>query len=326
MTTPLHVARPHRGLDRIGPWIALQELPKHLANLLPFLLGTTLAYWDAGEISWPVFLVSMLALFLLTDGTYIANEYFDYDADRRNLARIGGEDRVGVTTTGGTRVLVKGLIARRDALRAAVLCFLLAIPVGLYLQFVLDTGPLTLPLGALALFIGWFYSAPPIKASYRGLGELFIGIGQGLVIFGAYYVQRGVSMLPVVVSLPWFLALPALKIIRQYPDYDADLTSGKRGLAAIFGRAPMARVYAVLIGLAILSLVPIAATVRSASALLLLVPVVLLGRSALVMARGQWRDRERLERAAIDGFVGMLAIPLALTLAFLIPALLLWVR
>jgi 1,4-dihydroxy-2-naphthoate octaprenyltransferase len=191
---------------------------------------------------------------------------------------------------------------------------------------VLHTGPLTLPLGALALFIGWFYSAPPIKASYRGLGELFIGVGQGLVIFGAYYVQRGASMLPLVVSVPWFLALPALKIIRQYPDYDADLTSGKRGLAAIVGRAPMAGVYVVLIVLAMLSLVPIALTIRSPSAVLLVIPSVLLGRSALVMARGEWRDRERLERAAVDGFVGMLTIPLALTLAFLIPALFVWVR
>lgn len=322
MTTQLQFA-PRRTLrERLGPWIALQELPKHLANVLPFLLGTTLAYWYAGQIDWTVFAVAALALFLLTDGTYIANEYFDYDADRINDARIGGNDRVGVTTTGGTRVLVKGLIARPLALRAAVICFLLAIPLGLYLQLGLGTGPLTVPLGVLATLIGWFYSAPPVKASYRGLGELFIAIGQGLVIFGAFYVQAGAHAFPLLVSLPWFLALPALKIIRQYPDYDADLASGKRGLTALFGRERMARVYVTLIVLSIFTMLPIALVLESVTAALLLIPAFLLARSALVMSRGQWRVPARLEQAAIDGFVGMLTIPVVLTAAFLIPALL----
>jgi 4-hydroxybenzoate polyprenyltransferase len=114
----------------VRAWIALQELPKHLANILPFLLGTALAYWDAGSLNWSVFGVSLLAVFLLTNGTYIANEYFDYESDAANDARIGGAQRVSVTTTGGTRVLVRGLIPRQHALVAAVVCFLFAIPVG----------------------------------------------------------------------------------------------------------------------------------------------------------------------------------------------------
>ena len=150
MTTAAATARPPGAWARIRPWIDLQELPKHLANVLPFLLGTTIAYWQSGRIDWLVFGVALLALFLLTDGTYIANEYFDYENDKLNVGRIGGADAVGVTTTGGTRVLVKGLIARRHALIAAVIAFLLAIPVGLFLRFGLDTGPLTIPLGLLA--------------------------------------------------------------------------------------------------------------------------------------------------------------------------------
>ena len=254
MTTAAASVRPPGVWARIRPWIDLQELPKHLANVLPFLLGTSLAYWQSGRIDWLVFGVALLALFLLTDGTYIANEYFDYENDKLNVGRIGGADAVGVTTTGGTRVLVKGLITRRHALIAAVIAFLLAIPVGLFLRFGLDTGPLTIPLGLLAVFIGWFYTAPPIKACYRGLGEIFIAVGQGLVVFGAYYVQLGFSTLPLLVSLPWFIALPALKIIREFPDYDADRATGKRGLTLRFGRERMAVVYDALIVLAVLAL------------------------------------------------------------------------
>jgi 1,4-dihydroxy-2-naphthoate polyprenyltransferase len=192
----------------------------------------------------------------------------------------------------------------------------------MYLQLRLGTGPLTVPLGALALFIGWYYTAPPVRASYRGLGELFIAVGQGLVIFGAYYVQQGWSVLPLLVSLPWFVALPALKILRQFPDHDADAATGKRGLTIIFGRERMALVYAVLIAAAILLFIPIAGVLRSPLLLLALAPAALLARSMLLMASGAWTDAQQLERAAVSGFTGMLLIPVALAAAFFIDTLL----
>jgi len=303
--------------SRIRPWIDLQELPKHLANILPFLLGTTVAYWESGHIDWTVCAVALLALFLLTDGTYVSNEYFDYENDRLNQTRIGGSEAVGVTTTGGTRVLVRGLIPRRHALFFAVAAFLLAIPVGLYLQVGLGTGPLTLPLGLLGLFIGWFYTAPPIKACYRGLGELFIAVGQGIVIFGAYYVQNGFSWLPLLVSLPWFIALPALKIIREFPDFEADQATGKRGLTLRLGRDRSAMVYDVLLLLAVLAFVPTYLILHSPAFWLVLLPASFLVRSVSLTIAGRWKEPGRAEAAAVAGFIGMLLIPVSLTAAFL---------
>ena len=303
--------------SRIRSWIDLQELPKHLANILPFLLGTAVAYWESGQIDWTVFAVALLALFLLTDGTYVSNEYFDYENDRLNETRIGGPDAVGVTTTGGTRVLVKGLIPRRHALIFAVVAFLLAIPVGLYLQVRLGTGPLTIPLGLLGLFIGWFYTAPPIRACYRGFGELFLALGQGIVIFGAYYVQNGFSWLPLLVSLPWFIALPALKIIREFPDFEADQATGKRGLTLRLGRERSAVVYDVLLLLAVLAFVPVWFILRSPAYWLVLIPAFFLLRSTWLTVGGHWKEPGKAEAAAVAGFIGMLLIPVSLTAAFL---------
>lgn len=316
----------HHGFrwSALKPWIQIQELPKHLANILPFILGTVLAYWEGGTLNWAVFWVSLVALYFLTNGTYIGNEYFDYENDKSNTTRIGGADKVGVTTTGGTRVLVKGLIPRRHALIASIASFVLAIPLGLYLQFGLGTGPLTIPLGVLAVFIGWFYTAPPIRASYRGLGELFIAVGQGLVIFGAFYVQRGFSMLPLVASLSWFVALPALKIIREFPDYEADRNTGKRGLTMIFGRERMARIYGVMIVVAIALFIPVFLMLDSLLAAIVLVPAALLGRSAVITLSGQWRDPVKMETAAVSAFTGMLLIPVTLTVVFLIAAIRRW--
>jgi 1,4-dihydroxy-2-naphthoate octaprenyltransferase len=308
----------------IRPWIDIQELPKHLANVLPFLLGTVLAYWEVGTLNWAIFWVSLIALYFLTNGTYIGNEYFDFENDRANTSRIGDADKVGLTTTGGTRVLVKGLIPRRQALIASIASFALAIPLGLYLQFVLGTGPLTIPLGLLALFIGWFYTAPPIRASYRGFGELFVAVGQGLVIFGAYYVQHGFSWLPIVASLSWFVALPALKIIREFPDYDADRSTDKRGLTIIFGRERMATTFGIMVLVAIALFAPILLVLDSLLSVIILIPAALLARAALITLSGDWRDPVKMETAAVSAFTGMLLIPVTLMVVFLISAVRRW--
>ncbi|NLD72850.1 MAG: prenyltransferase [Chloroflexi bacterium] len=304
--------------QRVRPWLELQELYKHPVAQLPYILGAVLAWRLGGSLDWGLFFVGMVALFLLTDGTYVSNEYFDYENDSANDDRIGGAHQVGVTTTGGTRVLVQGLVKRRHALIFSVACFALAVPLGLWMQFRMDSGPLTLPLGALGIFVGWFYSAPPIRAAYRGWGEAFMAVGFGLIVFGAYYIQHGFSTVPLVVLLPWAVAIPALKILREFPDYEADVATGKRNLTVQFGRQRMAAVYSVMIVAAILLIAPLSRLVSAPAFLVALLPAILLIRSVVPMVRGQWRDKARLEAACASGFVGMLTIPLAMTIALLI--------
>jgi 4-hydroxybenzoate polyprenyltransferase len=62
--------------------------------------GTAIAWSEAGVIDWRVFAVSIVITYFITNGAFISNEYFDYESDRINVERVGG-DKVGVTTTGG---------------------------------------------------------------------------------------------------------------------------------------------------------------------------------------------------------------------------------
>jgi 1,4-dihydroxy-2-naphthoate octaprenyltransferase len=312
-----------RWSSKLVAWIRIQELHKHPVSLFPLLLGTAIAWYEAGAIDWRVFAAALAANYFITNGTYISNEYFDYETDRINVGRIGGESKVGVTTTGGTRVLVEGLLPRRHALIASILFFLAAVPIGALLCFHLGAGPLTIPVGVAALLIGWFYTAPPAKASYRGLGELFLCVGFTMPLLLGYYLQRGFSWLPLIVAPPYTLHTCAMKILREFPDYEADLAAGRRNLVVIFGRERMAKIYILLTACALTSFIPISFIVGATPALLLLLlPSYLLLKSLNVMIKGRWRSREGLEEACKDGFIGMLFIPLALTGIFILKRLL----
>ncbi len=306
--------------SNLRAWIEIQELPKHIAVVFRIALGGVLAWWATGIFSWPVFLITLISVFFIANGAFISNEYFDYETDRINLGRLGGR-RQGLTSTGGTRVLVEGLIPLRHALLASLLFFLLAAPLGLLLQFHFNTGPLTIPLGAAGMLIGWFYTAPPIQAAYRGLGEIFMMAGYGLLIITIYYTQAGLSWLPVAVASTQFAAVPAIKLLRAFPDAEADAAAGKRTLAVIFGRERMSRVYIVLMAAAILLFIPTFLITRSPWAALNLGPALYLGWSLVPMLNGRWRTRQGLELACRQGFLGLMLSPLTLSLTFLMDGL-----
>jgi 1,4-dihydroxy-2-naphthoate octaprenyltransferase len=301
-------------------WIEIQELPKHIAVVFRIALGGVLAWWATGLFSWPVFLITLLSVFFMANGAFISNEYFDYETDRINRGRLGGS-RQDLTSTGGTRVLVEGLIPLRHALIASLVFFLLAVPLGLLLQFFFKTGPLTIPLGTAGMLIGWFYTAPPVRAAYRGLGEIFMMLGYGLLIITIYYTQAGLSWLPVAVASTQFAAVPAIKLLRAFPDAEADAAAGKRTLAVIFGRERMSRVYIILMTAAILLFIPTFLITRSPWALINLLPVLYIGKSLVPMLSGRWRTREGLEQACRKGFLGLMLSPLTLTLTFLMDRL-----
>ena len=303
--------------EKLKAWVSIQEFPKHLAVIFRLALGSILAWTMTGEFSWPVCLLMILAMFLLTDGAFVSNEYFDYHTDMINTKHIGNDGQ-GVNSTGGTRVLVKGLLSRKEALWFSIACYILSIPIGIILQFHFHTGPWTIPLGVIGIFAGWFYTAPPVRAAYRGYGEIFMAVAYYLVIFTTYYVQAGFSWIPIMVGLTQLMASPAAKFIRAFPDAEADREAGKRTPVVKYGPEKIIKVYAVLVILAIIGFIPTFLITRSPFALLTLIPTFFFIKGLIPVFNGQWRTREGLVACCKNNFQGNVISPMVLAVIFLL--------
>ncbi len=299
-------------------WIEVQKFPRHSNDVFSFVLGSVLAWYRAGVFNWGIFICGLLAVFFIANGIYLTNEAQDYEGDRLNMGRIGGRGGMGLATTGGTQVLVRGKLKPTQVQTVGLLFFALAIPLGLIIQFVFHAPPWTIPLGVVGMFITYSYSNPPIKASYHGLGETFMMVGYAMLVFTAYYMQAGASWFPVLIALPRILTVPALKIIREFPDREADKASGKNTLVVIFGQAVMSRVYVVLVILALLAFIPTFFVTGSLFSVLNLLPAFYLVQSVIPMALGKWHNREELEKSCRMGFIGLLWTPVTLALTFLL--------
>ncbi len=170
-----------------------------------------------------------------------SNDYFDYETDMINSQRGN--------FSGGSGALVEGLIERKWAITFSIICFIISAVIFLMLAYILETGPLTMPIYLIGAFLAYAYVGPPFKFAYRGLGEIALGSAAGFLIISiAVYLQTGtISNLSILTSIPlffiYFISLLGLEI----PDWHSDKFTGKRNLIVKLGKTKAAQLYLALL-------------------------------------------------------------------------------
>ena len=258
-----------------------------IASTLPFAIGSVLAAYRTGRFNWPVFLLASLVVFLINSATNAGNTYFDYETDLQN------QDFSAYS--GGIRILVEGKITnRRHALYFALALLLLGGPLGLALYFLLHTGPWTLPLGFIGALAGWFYTSPPFKLCYRGLGEFVIAGCSGLLtVITGYYLQAGHfawAMLPAGGALA--AGILNVILINEFADRPSDARSGKITWLVRLGPERAARAYQLNQAITLLFLI---------AAPLLGLPWYVGWGTAAVAFPQAWRNRQAIRAGAWAG-------------------------
>ncbi|MCC5870935.1 MAG: prenyltransferase [Gammaproteobacteria bacterium] len=224
---------------RLRAWLQASRLPSQVYLFLPLLLGQLLAWRVTGEWSWLVFV--LVQAFGVFDQLYIvyANDVADEDTDRDNTT--------ATPFSGGSRVLVEGVLSSAVLLRASWLMVGLALA-STVLIGVVTSHWLPLPLAMLGIALLWAYSFPPLRLSYRGGGELLQTLGLGGVLpLLAFSAQAGD-----LAGFPWLLfavLLPlnlATAIATALPDAPSDARANKRTLVVKYGAGPARRFILVL--------------------------------------------------------------------------------
>ena len=200
--------------------------PLFLLGALPlYMLGISLSWHDGYRIRLFTLLSGLVLTWLVQLATHYNNEYRDLATDRA----IETPTRI----SGGSRVLVNGLVPAKAARFAGIVAFALAVAVALALVFALGAGYFTLLFAGVALVIGWCYSEPPLKLDSRGLGEAgIVFLACFLLPTTAYYIQTStVSLFLLLVSVPLALITFAVTLATEAPDIAADHATGKLTLA-----------------------------------------------------------------------------------------------
>ncbi|NLG50769.1 MAG: prenyltransferase [Chloroflexi bacterium] len=209
--------------------LKLGRLHMIVAGFLLFSLGALVALYDSAPFGMGRFLLGFLILMPAHLSLHYSNDYWDAEADRF------GEPTM---FTGGSGVLVSSPQLRPVARWLALALMLCSMMVSVIFVLAFAFPAWLLGYALLGNLLGWFYAAPPIRLSYRGLGEISTTLTVGLLMPGlGYLTTRGG-----VADSFWLLTIPmlcygvAFILSVQIPDMEADRQGGKRTLVTRIGR------------------------------------------------------------------------------------------
>ena len=205
------------------------------AGLLPYLLGAAWAHAIAGRFDAPVFWSGLFGVVLSVIGVEAFNEYFD--------ARMGTDRVFNPEELPPVPVAIFWL---------GSVAFACALAMGIYLA--MRGGWPILAFALLGGAAAIFYEAPPIRWSYRGLGELVIALSYGpWMVMGSFYLHTGALSWDVFwASLVPGLLIMSLAVVNAIPDFHQDRLVGKRNLVVRVGRRNAVRLYVSLAAAALL--------------------------------------------------------------------------
>lgn len=206
-------------------------------GVLMYALGAGTAWYERGSLATTPLLVGLLVVLMVQMMTNYVNEYWD----------SGDDARVSLRTpfSGGSGVAAAGKISTQTLYRVAAACAVAGALLTLVLGVTGHLPWLSLSLVVLAACGGISYSQPPLRLVARGVGEISAAmIVCFLTPLVGYSLQAdGVSLRVVLTCLPVVAMQFAMLLAIEFPDYDADLVTGKRNLVVRLGPARAAWLY-----------------------------------------------------------------------------------
>jgi 1,4-dihydroxy-2-naphthoate octaprenyltransferase len=218
--------------EKVRAWLRLARLQFQPMYVVNYSIGAAAAYTAHQVFNVSVYVLGLILISLGVICAAVTNDYYDYPSDRLNTKR-------GVFNA-GSGVLVDGTLGFNEVKKGILVLLGLILVFGvLLIQVAKDVfTSLILVFGLLGIFLFLGYSVPPLKFSYRGLGEIAMSVMTApFPVLLGYLIQTGrwTDPLPWLVSIPLFLATLTAGALGSLPDYHADMQVSRKRFAVIFG-------------------------------------------------------------------------------------------
>jgi 1,4-dihydroxy-2-naphthoate polyprenyltransferase len=207
-------------------WYQASRAPFFVATLIPLGLGGAVAsvqgHWNPG-----IWMIVLAASFLVHFATNLANDYYDH------ISGVDSDDSLG-----GSRVIQEGMISADTVRRVMTIFYLISLGLGIWVTWLSGTWWLIL-LMIFSFVSSFYYTAPPFRYGYRGLGELFVGMNMGpaMVVGSAAALTGQFVPRALWLSVPIGLSVALILYYQSLSDIEVDEETGKKTLAVRLGRS-----------------------------------------------------------------------------------------
>lgn len=225
-------------------WFKAARAPFLVVSIIPSFVGGIIAYLH-GQFDPAIFAIVTIGIVMAHSAADFIDDYFDF-----KTGNLGNKEKQFHDSP-----LIDGKVTLKQVAIATALCLVISFASGIYL--LIEIGMPVLIMAAIGTFIVFFYTSPPVRLNYHGLGEsaLFFAFGP-MIVFGVYYVlTKEFSLEPIMASIPLGIFTMNVGLVSNTFDYEDDVQSGKKAIPVIFGQAFAAKLLVIVTIIAYLSLI-----------------------------------------------------------------------
>ncbi len=200
-----------------------------IPGFLIYLSGSLLSVLMGSDFEIKKFILGYFPLFLAQLSVSYSNDYYDMEADKKSKPTI---------FSGGSKVLVDNPELKYISKWIAISLIMLSLILAFTFTLIFKINYIYLIIVILVNIVGWFYSASPIKLSYRNLGELAIifCLGIALPVTGYIILSNNISFSLFIFTMPFVLYSFVFALNVEIPDFEADRYAKKKNLISNFGQ------------------------------------------------------------------------------------------
>ena len=184
-----------------------------------FSIGALLAILFNAQFDLSKFILGWIIIFLSGWAVHYHNDYFDFKTDHYTIP---------TAISGGSGILIEHPEWRKLSLIMAITLIALSIVLSIIFTLIFSYPTTFILFVIIGNIIAWFYAAPPIKLSYRGLGEF------GNTAIGLLFPGMGYFTLMGTLNLPFFIFIIPMLFLQmlfansvEIPDMEGDKLGGK---------------------------------------------------------------------------------------------------
>ncbi len=199
-----------------------------IPGFMLYLMGYLLAINGGADFRLEKFVFGYFIFGTAQLSVSFSNDYFDRHSDKNS---------VKTAFSGGSKVLVEHPELEQLALRIAILLLGLSIMGSAIFTINYAYSFWFFVFGLFGGLIGWFYTAPPLKFAYLGLGELATMLAIGFFIPGmGYFIASGsLEYLFYLFVFPMICYGLFFILTVELPDVESDAIAQKRNIPVNWG-------------------------------------------------------------------------------------------
>lgn len=219
-------------LERLKLWFEIGRGFTTPLSVLPYIFAVILAAKHY-KIDFLLSFLGLIGIFLAHLSVNMLDDYFDWKKGAvetyKNLEKQGL-----VPENNKCFYFTQNLVTPLSVFIVALVLSAIAFLIGLFIASKVGISVIIIALITAAL--GFFYSASPIKLSYRGLGEPVIALIFGPLLMTGAYLTAGAHIDKFILLISTIMGILVMNIgyVHAVSDFDSDLKTGKKSFPGFF--------------------------------------------------------------------------------------------